>query len=89
MKYKLIAIVASMGFIFAAYAADTTPPATSKTAAEMNAFQAKYDKNKDGKISKDESKAAGITDAQFKKADTNNDGFIDGKEFKVSQTFCC
>ena len=44
----------------------------------------KYDQNQDGKISRLEAKTAGISEDKFKKADTNNDGFIDRKEFQVA-----
>jgi hypothetical protein len=39
---------------------------------------AMIDKNpKDGKVSAAEAKAAGVSDADFKKADKNGDGYVD------------
>ena len=41
------------------------------------------DKDNNGKITKEEAKAAGVSDANFKKADKNNDGTIDAKEWDL------
>lgn len=41
-----------------------------------------FDADKDGKISSAEAKALGISEANFKKLDTNGDNAIDQKEFE-------
>lgn len=89
MKLKLATFLALISFIFAVYAVDTPIPTPPKTSAEADSLYAKHDQNKDGKLSQDEAKLAGLTDEQIKKADTNGDGFIDGKEFRVAIVICC
>ncbi|NCT67984.1 MAG: EF-hand domain-containing protein [Rhodanobacteraceae bacterium] len=44
---------------------------------------AAMDKNKDGKVSADEAKAMGMSEAMFKSADTNGDGVLDAAEVKA------
>ncbi len=89
MKYKFAAFFALLSFAVFVNAVEQPIPAAPKTAAQADALHAKHDKNKDGKLSKDEAKMAGMTDEQIKKADTNKDGFIDGKEYKVAIVICC
>jgi hypothetical protein len=48
------------------------------TKADMMAM----DTNKDGKVTAAEAKAAGVSDADFKKADKNGDGIIDYAEWE-------
>jgi hypothetical protein len=41
------------------------------------------DKDNSGQVTKEEAKAAGVSDANFKKADKNKNGTIDAKEWAL------
>jgi EF hand len=56
--------------------------APSNAPVKMASFKA-IDKDNNGKVTKEEAKAAGVSDADFKKADKNNDGTIDAKEWAL------
>lgn len=89
MKSKLVAFLVMLFISCVIYAVDepiTTAPKSTVAASELHA---KHDKDKDGRLSKDEAKSVGMTDEQFKKADVNGDGFVDGKEFEVAIVICC
>lgn len=49
------------------------------------------DKNKDNRLSKDEFKAAGLSEQYFKKLDVNKDEYVDRTEYLASDgiALCC
>jgi Ca2+-binding EF-hand superfamily protein len=83
MNKVIFAALLGLGFSVMAYAQQTsTPPTTAKPAA---AQAPKYDfkaadSDGDGRISRAEAKKYGISDAEFKKYDKDNSGFIEQKE---------
>jgi hypothetical protein len=72
-----------LGFSVAAYAQQTSTPssAAKPAAAQVKKLDFKEaDSDGDGRISRAEAKKYGITDAEFKKYDKDNSGFIEQKE---------
>ena len=79
----LFAAFLGLGFSVTAYAQQTsTPPSTAKpAAAQVKKLEFKEaDSDGDGRISRAEAKKYGISDADFKKYDKDNNGFIEQKE---------
>jgi Ca2+-binding EF-hand superfamily protein len=79
----LFAAFLGLGFSVTAYAQQTsTPPSTAKpAAAQVKKLEFKEaDSDGDGRISRAEAKKYGISDADFKKYDKDNSGFIEQKE---------
>jgi Ca2+-binding EF-hand superfamily protein len=79
----LFAAFLGLGFLVTAYAQQTsTPPTTAKpAAAQVKKLEFKEaDSDGDGRISRAEAKKYGISDADFKKYDKDNSGFIEQKE---------
>lgn len=83
MNKVIFAALLGLSFSVTAYAQQTsTPPTTAKPAAaqakKYNFTEA--DSDGDGRISRAEAKKYGISDAEFKKYDKDNSGFIEQKE---------
>jgi Ca2+-binding EF-hand superfamily protein len=83
MNKVIFVVLLGLGFSVTAYAQQTSTPSS---AAKPPAAQVKkYDFNAadsdgDGKISRAEAKKYGLSDAEFKKYDKDNSGFIEQKE---------
>ena len=83
MNKVIFVVLLGLGFSVTAYAQQTSTPSS---AAKPAATQVKkYDFNAadsdgDGKISRAEAKKYGLSDAEFKKYDKDNSGFIEQKE---------
>jgi Ca2+-binding EF-hand superfamily protein len=83
MNKVIFVALLGLGFSITAYAQQTSTPTTAVKPAAPQAK--KYDFNAadsdgDGKISRAEAKKYGLTDAEFKKYDKDNNGFIEQKE---------
>lgn len=81
----LIASV-TLGVAGNAYAQSTAAPATAAPAtaaadAEVTAAFTKADKNRDGKLSKEEAATLPAVAANFERADADKDGMISAAEF--------
>ena len=83
MNKLIFAALLGLAFSVTAYAQQTSTPSTT---AKPTAAQAKKydftaaDSDGDGKISRAEAKKYGLSDAEFKKYDKDNSGFIEQKE---------
>ena len=83
MNKVFFAVLLGLGFSVTAYAQQTSAPSTTAKPAEAQAKKYSFkaaDSDGDGKISKAEAKKYGITDAEFKKFDKDNSGFITQNE---------
>ena len=79
----LFAAFLGLGFSVTAYAQQTSTPSTTAkpAAAQVKKLEFKEaDSDGDGRISRAEAKKYGISDADFKKYDKDNSGFIEQKE---------
>ena len=83
MNKVIFVVLLGLGFSVTAFAQQTgAPPSTAKpAAAQAKKYDFKAaDSDGDGKISRAEAKKYGLTDAEFKKYDKDNNGFIEQKE---------
>ncbi len=85
---KIAAVMAaSTMFVFAqVHAEDASPAPTAIPHSGQSSHMLKMDSNHDGKISRDEFRAAHEkrSEEQFKRMDTNGDGFIDEAEMHAA-----
>ena len=83
MNKVIFVVLLGLGFSVTAFAQQTGTPAAPAKPAEMQAKKYDFtaaDSDGDGKISRAEAKKYGISDAEFKKYDKDNSGFIEQKE---------
>jgi hypothetical protein len=83
MNKVIFVALLGLGFSVTTYAQQTSAPAAAAKPAAAQAKKYDFsaaDSDGDGKISKAEAKKYGLTDAEFKKYDKDNNGFIEQKE---------
>lgn len=76
MNKVIFVVLLGLGFSVTAFAQQTGTPAAPAKKYDFKAA----DSDGDGKISRAEAKKYGLSDAEFKKYDKDNSGFIEQKE---------